>query len=87
VVRGQAARRQRLEASGRVEQQSGTVAAAPLHYRNLPAQVLHLGDAQRVRRPGFDGDQQSECRVQCAGVALGPGRREQALCPATWVGC
>ena len=44
---------------------------------------------ERVQRAGLDGDQQAECVVERAGVALRPGRREQALRPATrfWRQC
>ena len=40
---------ERLEASGRAEQQPSGVAAALLLQRDLPAQVLHLGGLQRRR--------------------------------------
>jgi hypothetical protein len=42
---------ERLVPAGRVEQQPGRVAAA-LVQGDLPAQVLHLGDPQRLPRPG-----------------------------------
>ena len=48
--------------------------------------MLHLGGLQRVERPGLDRDQQPQRRVERAGVALGLGRREQALRPAGGVG-
>ena len=68
---------ERLEASGRAEEQSRGVAATSLLKRDLPAQVLHLRGQQRVQRAGLDRHQQSQCRVERARVALRPGRREQ----------
>jgi hypothetical protein len=64
--------------SGRAEEQLSTVAGASLHERDQSAQVLRLGSAQGVVRSGLDRGQQLQCRVQRAGGALGPGRREQA---------
>ena len=77
---------ERLEASGRAEEQPSGVAAALLLQRDLPAQVLHLGGPQGVERAGLDRDQQPECRVERAGVALRPGSREQALRTASGFG-
>jgi hypothetical protein len=53
--------------------------------------VLYNGlgpcDAARdAARRAFERGQQPECRVQCAGVALGPGRLEQPSRPASLVG-
>ena len=76
----------RLEAPGRAEQQPGRVAAAALVKGDLPAQQLHLRGLQRVERIGLDGDQQPQGRIQRAGVAFGPRRREQPLRPARRVG-
>jgi hypothetical protein len=78
---------ERLKMPGRAQQQPGRFADASLVKRDLAAQVFYVGGPQRVRRPGLDGDQQPQRRVQCAGVALRPGRREQALGPAAWIGC
>ena len=61
-----------------VARRSG-VADAALIKGDLSAQLLHLGGPQGVKRPGLDRDQQSECRVERAGVARRPGRRQQAL--------
>ena len=77
---------ERLEASGRAEEQPSGVAAALLLQRDLSAQVLHLGSLQRVERASLDRDQQTECRVERAGVALRPGSREQALRTASGFG-
>jgi len=49
--------------------------------------MLHLGGPQGVRRPGLDHSQQPQRRVQRADVALRPGRREQALRPASGLWC
>ena len=48
--------------------------------------MLQLGGLQRVKRPGLDRDQQPECRVERPGVALRPGRGEQALGTASGLG-
>jgi len=77
---------ERLKAPCRAEQQPGGVGAAALVKGDLPAQVLHLGGPQLIQRAGLDRDQQPQRRIQCAGVAFGPGRREQPLRPARRVG-
>ena len=69
----------RLEAAGRVEEQPSRVAASLLLQRNLPAQVLHLGCPQSVKRASLDRDQQPECLVESAGIAFRFGACEQAL--------
>ena len=61
---------ERLEVSGRAHEQPAGVAAAALLKSDLPAQALHLGGSQGVERAGLDRDQQAECRVERAGVAL-----------------
>ena len=75
-----------LEAPGRAEKQPSRVAAALLLQRDLPAQLLHLRGAERVERAGLDRDQQAQCGVERAGVALRPGRRQPAPGPAGGLG-
>ena len=58
------------------------VVAAALVKGDLPAQQLHLRGLLRVERVGLDGGQQAQRRVQRAGVAFRPRRREQPLRPA-----
>jgi hypothetical protein len=77
---------QRLEPPGRAEQQPTGVAGSSLVKCDLSAQAIQLCGPQRVRWPGLDRDQQSERRVERAGVEFGPGRREQALRPAAGSG-
>ena len=77
---------ERLEASGGAHEQPAGVAAASLLQGDLPAQALHLRGPQGVRRAGLDRDQQAECSVECPGIVLGGGGREQALCAATRFG-
>ena len=69
---------ERLEASGRVEEQPSGVAAFVVK-GDLSAQVLHSGDPQGVRRAGLDRDEQAQRRVGRAGVALRHGGGEQPL--------
>ena len=57
------------------------IAGTSLVQGDLSAQPLHLGGPQLVQRPGLDGDQQSQRRVQRAGVTGRPRRREQPLRP------
>ena len=78
---------ERLEAPGCAEQQPGGVGAAALVEGDLPAQAFHLSGAQLIQRAGLDRDQQPQRRIQRAGVAFGPGRREQPSRPAYRVGC
>jgi hypothetical protein len=54
---------ERLQAPGCAEHQPRSVADTSLVKGDLPAQVLHLGGPQRVRRPGLDRDQQPECLI------------------------
>ena len=77
---------ERLESSGRAEEQSSGVAASLLLQRDLSAQVLQLRSQQGIQRAGLDRDQQSQCRVECAGVALRPRSREQPLHAASGLG-
>ena len=70
---------ERLEASSRTEEQPSSVAGASLHQPKLSAQVLHLDGLQGVKWARLDRDQQPQCRVERAGVALRPGRRQEAL--------
>ena len=69
---------ERRVAVGRAHEQPRSVAAASLVIGDLPAQALDLGGAPRVQRACLDRDQQSQRIVERAGVALRPGRREQA---------
>ena len=76
---------ERLEPAGCVEQQPRRVAAAALVEGDLPAQVLRLGNPQRLPRPGtliLGRHQQPQRGVQRAGVPHRVGRREQPLRPA-----
>ena len=69
-----------------LEEQPSSVADALLIKRDLPAEVLHLGGPRGVKRASLDRDEQPECRVERAGVALRPGRREHALSTANGFG-
>ena len=77
---------ERLEQQGRAEQEPGRVASATLVEGDLAAQALLLCGLQRVQRPGHGRGEQPKRRVQRAGVAHGPGGREQPLRPAGRVG-
>jgi hypothetical protein len=77
---------ERFQAAGRADQQPCRLVPAPLLQRDLTAQVLCLGGAQFVRRPGVDRGQQVQRRVEGAGVADGPRRVEQPLRAAARIG-
>ena len=66
---------------GGLEEQSGGIRIPPLVEGDLSAQVLDLGGPQRVRRPCLDRCHERERRVERAGIALRPGRRELASRP------
>ncbi len=76
---------ERVEEPGRAEQQPGR-GTALLVKGDLPAQVLRLRGAQRVRRAGPGNDQQPQCRIEGTRVALGLRRREHPLRTANRVG-
>ena len=78
---------ERLEASGRVEEQRSGVADASLVKRDLSAQAIDLGGPQGVKRAGLDRDEQAQSRVGRAGVALRRGGGEQPLGAASGFGC
>ena len=70
---------ERLEPLGGAEQQRWSVAAAVDGKLDLTAQQVHLGALELVQRSGLcDGDQ-SECRVERAGLVLGLCRGERSL--------
>jgi hypothetical protein len=77
---------ERLQPPGRAQQQPSSVAGALLHQHDQSAQLFHLGSRQSVKRPSLDLDQQAQCRVQRAGIPLGPGRRQQAPGTASGLG-
>ena len=77
---------ERLQAPGCAEEQPRRVGDASLVKRDLSAQVLHLGGPQGVERAGLDRHQQSQGRVERAGIALRPGSRQQALRSASGLG-
>ena len=73
---------ERLEPFGRLEQQGWGVSATVDGELDLTAQQLYLGALELVQRSGLcDGDQ-SECRVECAGLVLGLGRGERPARPS-----
>ena len=67
---------ERGEPYGRAQQEPRRVAAVPPVERDLPAQVLDLGSAPDVRRPGLDRVEEPKRRIERTGVALDRGRRE-----------
>ncbi len=77
---------ERLETSGRAHEQPTSVAGTSLLQRDLAAQEVDAGALELVERPRLDCDQQSERRVERAGVALRRGSREQALRTASGFG-
>jgi hypothetical protein len=73
---------ERLEPSGRLEQQGWGVSATVDRELDLTAQQFYLGALELVQRSGLcDGDQ-SECRVECAGLVLGLGSGERSARPS-----
>ena len=65
---------------------AGSVAAAVQCERDLTAQQVHLGALELVQRSGLCDGNQSECRVERAGLVLGLGRGERAPRPGPRVG-
>jgi DNA-binding CsgD family transcriptional regulator len=69
----------RLEPSGRTEQQAGCSAGAALVKGDLPAHAVGLRDQQLIQRLRLGCDEQPQCRIQRTGVTFRPGRRNLPL--------
>ena len=76
----------RLETLGGLQQQRCSVAAAVQRERDLTAQQLHLGALELGQRSGFCDGNESECRVERAGLVLGLCRGQRTLSPPRRIG-
>src|SRR5438552_4264134 len=75
-----------FEPLGGLQQQERSVATGAQRERDLTAQQVNLSALKLVQRSGPCHRNQSECRIERAGLVLGAGRGERSPRPARGLG-